>query len=531
MTVTALKPVKGPVVLCILDGFGYREEADMNAIKQARTPNYSRYWDEAPRAFVATSGLSVGLPDGQMGNSEVGHMNIGAGRVVMQDLPRIDADVASGALAENPALKDFAAALKASGGDCHLMGLLSPGGVHSHQDHMVALAKALQVHGIKVWVHAFLDGRDTPPKSAAEFVETFEKDLGEAGEIAVLTGRYFAMDRDKNWDRVEKAYRVMTAGKAAGQCFSDPHAAITACYGDDITDEFLTPQASENFPGMRDGDAILMANFRADRAREILTALLDPHFDGFAREPRINFAAALGMVEYSTALSEFVKALYPALDIHNTLGEWTAAKGKRQLRIAETEKYAHVTFFLNGGRETVFDKEERILIPSPKVATYDLQPEMSAPEVTDKLVDAITSGGFDLIVVNYANGDMVGHTGIMSAAIKAVETLDACLGRLETALKEAGGVMLVTADHGNVELMEDPETHGPHTAHTTFDVPLLLINAQALNTDIALKDGRLADLAPTTLQLMGLDIPQEMTGQSLLTPGTTATAAPRERMA
>ncbi|TNE59914.1 MAG: 2,3-bisphosphoglycerate-independent phosphoglycerate mutase [Alphaproteobacteria bacterium] len=531
MTDTALKPVKGPVVLCILDGFGYREEVEMNAIKQARTPNYDRYWEEAPRSFVATSGLSVGLPEGQMGNSEVGHMNIGAGRVVMQDLPRIDADVASGALAGNPALKAFAATLKISGGACHLMGLVSPGGVHAHQDHMVALAKALQAEGIKVWVHAILDGRDTPPRSAADYLAKFIHDLGGSAEIATLTGRYFAMDRDKNWDRVEKAYRVFADGKEAPLSFADPIAAINACYSEDITDEFLSPQSAQTYPGMNDGDGILMANFRADRAREILTALLDPLFDGFARPRPIKFAAALGMVEYSEALNELVKTLYPSQDIHNTLGEWTAAHGKRQLRIAETEKYAHVTFFLNGGRETVFENEERILIPSPKVATYDLQPEMSAPEVTDKLVAAIRSGSFDLIVVNYANGDMVGHTGIMPAAIQAVETLDACLGRLEAALKETGGVMLITADHGNVELMEDPETHGPHTAHTTFDVPLLLINQEVLGKSVSLESGRLADLAPTTLQLMGLAIPPEMTGHSLLSADVAATATPRKNTA
>lgn len=511
-----ITPPKGPTVLCILDGFGYREEVEHNAIKQARTPNYDRYWQDAPRAFVATSGLSVGLPDGQMGNSEVGHMNIGAGRVVMADLPRIDRDIESGTFAGNPSLRKFTEKLKASGGDCHLFGLLSPGGVHAHQTHMVEIARTLTKAGIKVWVHAILDGRDTPPESARDFVSSFSKDIGATAQIATLSGRYFAMDRDKNWDRIEKAHAVMVQGAEASATFDDACSAIQESYVAGITDEFLLPIANANFSGMRDGDAIFMANFRADRAREILTTFLDPHFDQFQRSNHPNLVAALGMVEYSSALSNFMASIYPPADIKNTLGEWIATQGKTQLRIAETEKYAHVTFFLNGGREEPFEGETRTLIPSPKVATYDLKPEMSAPEVTDALVAEILANRHDLIIVNYANGDMVGHTGIMSAAVSAVETLDTCLGRLEQALGKSGGTMLVTADHGNVELMVDEGESAPHTAHTTFDVPVLLIGADSLGEGLGLGDGKLSDLAPTILEIMQLPRPPEMTGTSLL---------------
>lgn len=513
----------GPVVLCILDGFGEAPAGDANAISLATTPNYDRLVAEnlarGPRAFLETSGLAVGLPDGQMGNSEVGHMNIGAGRVVMQDLPRIDTSIASGEIGEMEAIRTLIDTLKETGGACHLMGLLSPGGVHSHQDHMVALAKRVSAEGIKVYIHAFMDGRDTPPTSGRGFLDQVLAGLDGAADIATMTGRYYAMDRDKNWDRVEGAWRAITSGEGAKT--SDFPAALEVSYAADIGDEFVLPHVAEGFPGVNKGDGLLMANFRADRAREILTALVDPAFDGFDRGPGYEFAARVGLVEYSDALSPFMTAVFPSLDVVNTLGECVAAAGLRQLRIAETEKYAHVTFFLNGGREAVFDGEDRKLIPSPKVATYDLQPEMSAYEVTDGLVEAIEKNAYDLIIVNYANPDMVGHTGVITAAIKAVETIDTCLGRLDAALAGAGGVMLVAADHGNIECMRDPDTGAPHTAHTIGQVPFNLVGASALETPVALTSGRLADLAPTLLTLLGLDIPAEMTGEVLLVPAKT----------
>ncbi|MFC7048257.1 2,3-bisphosphoglycerate-independent phosphoglycerate mutase [Emcibacter nanhaiensis] len=521
MTSKALHATK-PVVLCILDGWGYRDDSENNAIALAPTPNYDRFLEECPRGFLETSGLAVGLPEGQMGNSEVGHMNLGGGRVVMQDLPRIDSCIAEGKLGEVDNLRKLIAALKDSGGTCHLMGLLSPGGVHSHQDHMVALAKECAKAGVPVAIHAFLDGRDVPPKSALGFIEKFEKDIAGLDNVAIATvsGRYYAMDRDKRWDRVKLAYDAMAEAK--GEKYDSARTVIGASYNDDKTDEFVLPAVVGDYAGMKDGDGLLMANFRADRAREILTCFVDPHFDGFTRDRLITFAAQTGMVEYSAALNEYMTALFPAEEILDTLGEIVSRSGKTQLRIAETEKYAHVTFFFNGGSEEVYAGEDRILIPSPDVATYDLQPEMSAPEVTDNLVEAITSKKYDLIVVNFANPDMVGHTGVMEAALKAVETIDTSLGRLRDALELAGGTMLVTADHGNIELMKDPVTDQPHTAHTTNLVPFLLVNAPAAAADLpqgealALENGKLADVAPTVLDLMGLDQPAAMTGHSLL---------------
>ncbi len=493
-----------PVVLCILDGWGVRENGDDNAIARATTPVWTSLTKTCPTSLIETSGLAVGLPAGQMGNSEVGHMNIGGGRVVMQDLPRIDHAIETGALAKTPALTDFVAALKASGGTCHLMGLISPGGVHSHQDHIAALARIVAGHGIPVAVHAWLDGRDTPPKSAADYVRKFEADIASVAGITIATvsGRYFAMDRDKRWDRVGKAYNAMVEAKGHNAATAD--ASITDAYARGQTDEFVEPAVIGGYAGMRDGDGILMGNFRADRAREILTALVEPNFTGFPRTHRIAFAARCGMVEYSDDLNRDLTALFPAERVINTLGEVTAKHGLRQLRIAETEKYAHVTFFLNGGDEHTFEGEDRILVPSPKVATYDLQPEMSAPDLTEKLVQAIESGIYDLIVVNYANPDMVGHTGILCAAVKAVETIDACLGQLRDALTSVGGAMLITADHGNLEQMGDPVTKQPHTAHTTNLVPLVLVDCRAEHETASLSNGRLADIAPTVLDLMGL---------------------------
>jgi 2,3-bisphosphoglycerate-independent phosphoglycerate mutase len=512
-----------PLVLCILDGWGVRRENEDNAIMVAKTPVWHRLTTRWPHAQLQASEHYVGLPDGQMGNSEVGHTNIGAGRLVMQDLPRIDAAIASGELAQMPALRAFADKLEESRGTAHLMGLLSPGGVHSHQDQIAALARILAEAGLPVAVHAFLDGRDTPPKSAAAYLQKFQRDVVglERVRIATLCGRYYAMDRDKRWDRVEKAYRLLVEG--IGERSEDPVLGIEAAYQRGETDEFVQPTGIGGYRGMRDGDGVLIANFRADRVREIAAALLDPDFAGFARKKRVPFGASLGLVEYSAELSPLLAALFPPGDLSDTFGEVVSEAGLRQLRIAETEKYAHVTFFFNGGRETVFPGEERILVPSPKVATYDRQPEMSAPEVTDKIVEAIAAHRFDVIVLNYANTDMVGHTGRLDAAVKAVETVDGCLGRLSQAIERAGGTLVITADHGNAEMMRDPQTGEPHTAHTLNPVPFIVVNPPAAIAD--LQDGRLCDVAPTLLDLLGLAKPAAMTGHSLIVAAVAQNAA------
>ena len=502
-----------PVMLVVLDGWGWREASEDNAVRLARTPNFDRLWAAGPRAFLHTSGQDVGLPGGQMGNSEVGHLNLGAGRVVMQDLPRIDTAVADGSLARLPALVGLIAALRASGGTCHLMGLLSPGGVHSHQRHAAALARVLAAAGVPVALHLFTDGRDTPPRAAPEYLRAFMAEIaGLPGvRIATLTGRYFAMDRDNRWDRVAQAYDALVDG--AGATAPDALAAIAAAHARDVTDEFVPATALAGYAGMRDGDGVLCFNFRADRVREILGALLDPSFAGFARRRVVRFAAAAGMTEYSTALNAFLQTLFASQSMADILGEVVARAGRTQLRMAETEKYPHVTYFLNGGEETPYPGEDRIMVPSPKVATYDLQPEMSAPELTEKAVEAINSQKYELIVLNFANPDMVGHTGSLPAAIKAVETVDAALGRIAAAVAAQGGALLATADHGNCEMMKDPATGGPHTAHTTTPVPVLLQGGPAGAT---LRDGRLADVAPTLLALLGLAQPAAMTGRSLL---------------
>ncbi len=508
-----------PVVLCILDGWGHRAESANNAIARAQTPVWDRLTATCPYALGEASEQFVGLPGGQMGNSEVGHMTIGAGRVVLQDLPKIDAAVADGSLARRPAFGRFVDTLKRSGGTAHVMGLMSPGGVHSHQDHIVAVARELAARAIPVAVHAFLDGRDTPPQSAGAFVESFEAALAGNSRIRIATvsGRYYAMDRDGRWERTADAYAALTGGNGrpgAGAASAGEAIDIAGLAGE--TDEFVKPAAIGGYRGMADGDGVFMANFRADRVRQILSALLDPDFGGFDRPQPAKFAAALGMSEVFGRHNAWMDTLFPPEAPANVLGEAVAAAGLKQLRIAETEKYAHVTFFLNGGREAPFAGEERILVPSPKVATYDLQPEMSAPELTDRLVGAVDNGAFDLIVVNYANTDMVGHTGDLTAAIRAVETVDACLGRLEAAVTAAGGALLVTSDHGNAEQMADPETRQSHTAHTRNPVPILLAAGGAGRT---LRNGTLADIAPTVLDLMGLARPAGMTGASLLGDG------------
>jgi 2,3-bisphosphoglycerate-independent phosphoglycerate mutase len=500
-------------MLCILDGFGYREPAADNAISVAKAPTWQKIWNDHPHALLEASGEDVGLPVGQMGNSEVGHMNLGAGRVVYQDLPLIDRAIASGSIESNEPLTAFITKLRASGGVCHLMGLASTGGVHSHQDHMVALAKLLTAAGLTVQVHAFLDGRDVPPQSAVEQIGQLEDSLIDCvgASLATVCGRYYAMDRDKRWERVQKAYNLLVSGEGARV----PAAvdAIESSYVDGIYDEFVLPIAMTSYQGMKDGDGILFANFRTDRAREILEALLLPSFKGFNRKKVVLFGAAMGMVEYSEALNQVMTPLFPPKKIDMGLGEYVAHLGLTQLRLAETEKYPHVTFFFNGGREDPYAGEDRIMVPSPRVATYDLQPEMSAKTVTDKAIAAMEGNAYDLIVVNYANPDMVGHTGSLPAAVRAVETIDACLARLVAALEKAGGVALITADHGNCEVMANAETGGSHTAHTLSKVPVVIVGRTSCHR---LRDGRLADVAPTLLSLMGVEKPSPMEGSSLI---------------
>ena len=516
-----------PVILCVLDGWGHREESDHNAIALARTPSLDHLFATSPHVLLNASSSDVGLPRGQMGNSEVGHMNLGAGRVVVQDLPRVDAAIADGSLFETTVFADLIGALRKSGGTCHVLGLLSPGGVHAHQAQIAAFAREVAVRGVAVAIHAFLDGRDTPPKSAQGYLSEFLAALPETGvTVASMCGRYYAMDRDQRWERVEPAYRAIALGE--GDHADDPAAAVTAAYDAGLTDEFIVPAAIGGYAGMAAGDGLVMMNFRADRAREILSALVDPSFEGFQRTRVIDFASSVGLVSYSAALDRQLTALLPPVALPASLGEVVAAQGLRQLRIAETEKYAHVTFFFNGGVEDPFAGEHRILVPSPKVATYDLQPEMSAFEVTDQLVDAIQRARFDFILVNYANTDMVGHTGSLDAAIRAVEAVDTCVGRIADTVVQSGGTLIVTADHGNAERMFDPQTAQAHTAHTTELVPCLIVNAPT--RDLALTEGRLADVAPTVLALLGIPQSDEMTGRSLIKAGAPALAA-NERQA
>ncbi len=499
-----------PTMLMILDGWGWREEREANAVLLANTPNFDRFYAAHPHAFLKTCGPDVGLPKGQMGNSEVGHLNIGAGRVVMQELPRIDEAVETGDLAARIEASGLVARLKETGGTAHVLGLISPGGVHAHQAHAAAVVRILAEAGVPVAVHAFTDGRDTPPQSGAQALTTLEAALPQGARIATVVGRYFAMDRDKRWDRVARAYEAIAAG--TGKAEPDAAAAIAAAYAAGTTDEFVEPAVIGGYQGMADGDGLICINFRGDRAREILSALLLPDFDGFARSRVPAIASAVGMVSYGGVLDKVMTTLFPPQELTDGLAETVSKAGLTQIHMAETEKYPHVTYFLNGGREVPFEGEDRIMVPSPKVATYDLQPEMSAPELTDKLIAAIESEKYALIVVNFANPDMVGHTGSLEAAIKAVETVDGSLGRVIAAISKLGGALIVTADHGNCETMVDPVTGGPHTSHTLNDVPVILMAPGVT----AIRNGRLADLAPTLLALLGLDQPAAMTGTSLI---------------
>lgn len=498
-----------PVVLCILDGWGYREQTADNAVALANTPNFDRIWNKCPHNFLITHGPDVGLPSGQMGNSEVGHTNIGAGRVVAMDLGQIDLAIEDGSFAANEALQRFITKLQETGGTAHLMGLVSDGGVHGHLTHILAAIHAIAQAGVPVVLHAVTDGRDVAPKSAFSYVEEIEEKLPEGARIGTVTGRYFAMDRDNRWDRVQEAFAAMVLGQ--GNHAKNARRAVDAAYNRSETDEFITATITGDYAGAKDGDGFFCLNFRADRAREILRAVIQPDFADFDVSDRPEWAMVLGMVEYSEAHNAWMDTMFPKREIQNTLAEWVAKQGKRQFHLAETEKYPHVTFFLNGGKEEPENGEVRYMAASPKVATYDLQPEMSAAEVTEQFVKAIKDG-YDLIVTNYANPDMVGHTGDLKAAIAACEAVDAGLGQVLEALDAAGGAMIVTADHGNCETMRDPETGGPHTAHTTNPVPVIMVGGPK---GCDLSSGRLADLAPTLLKLMGVDKPAEMTGVSL----------------
>ncbi|QPM91091.1 2,3-bisphosphoglycerate-independent phosphoglycerate mutase [Pseudooceanicola algae] len=504
-----------PVVLCILDGWGLREEREANAPALADTPTYDRIMATCPQATLVTHGPDVGLPRGQMGNSEVGHTNIGAGRVVAMDLGQIDLAIEDGSFAQNGPLNDMIAALKKSGGAAHVMGLVSDGGVHGSLVHIIAAVKIIAAAGVPVKMHAVTDGRDVAPKSALSYIETLEAALPENAEIVSVSGRYYAMDRDNRWERVSLAYGAMIKGE--GVAAESAKAAVEASYAEGKSDEFVLPAVIGEYAGLGDDDGFYCMNFRADRAREILAAIGQPGFDGFDTGSRPKLAAFLGMVQYSNEHSTYMTTCYPKQDLVNTLGEWVAKHHKTQFRLAETEKYPHVTFFLDGGVEKAKEGEDRYMPLSPKVATYDLQPEMSSGEVTDKFVEAIEHG-YDLIVTNFANPDMVGHTGDIDAAVAACEAVDRGLARVVDALEKSGGAMILTADHGNCETMIDPETGGPHTAHTTNLVPVALVGGPG---GVALRDGRLADLAPTLLQLMGLEQPTEMTGKTLIV-GETA---------
>jgi 2,3-bisphosphoglycerate-independent phosphoglycerate mutase len=507
-----------PVVLLILDGFGARDDAPDNAIARAHMPNWRALMRDAAHTTIDASEHHVGLPDGQMGNSEVGHLNIGAGRVVYQEFTRIDKAIADGEFATNPALLSAIDAAKAAGRTLHVLGLASPGGVHSHERHVAALVELAANRGAaSIAVHAFLDGRDTPPRSAAASLDFLDRTCaatGGAARIASICGRYFAMDRDKRWDRVAAAYALVVEGRAPFTA-TTAREGLEAAYARGESDEFVQATAIVDAAGdatrIEDGDAVVFMNFRADRARELTRALADPAFDGFSRARVPRLSAFVTLTSYGDEFARLPVA-FPPQSVANGFGEYIAGLGLAQLRIAETEKYAHVTYFFNGGNEAVYPGEDRILVPSPKVATYDLKPEMSAPEVTDRLVDAIRSGRYDAIVCNYANGDMVGHTGNFEATVRAVETLDACIGRVVAATRDAGGEVLITSDHGNAEMTHDASTGQPHTAHTLNVVPFVHVGRPARLRP----GGALKDVAPTLLAMMGLPQPPQMTGRSLV---------------
>lgn len=504
------------VTLIILDGFGINERTEGNAVKAAYKPNLDSFFKEYPNTIIRTSGMDVGLPKGQMGNSEVGHTNIGAGRIVYQELTRITKSIEDDDFFEKPELIGAIENCKKNGSKLHLYGLLSDGGVHSHNTHLYALLELAKKHGLKdVYVHCFFDGRDVPPDSAKDYVRELEDKLAEigVGKIASVMGRYYAMDRDNRWERVKQAYDAMVLGQ--GLTASSASEAVAESYARNEFDEFVKPtvimENGKPVALIEKNDSIIFFNFRPDRAREITRTFVDPEFSGFERAKGFFPVYYVCMTQYDKTMPNVTVAFKPE-SLTNTFGEYISKNGLRQLRIAETEKYAHVTFFFNGGTETMYEGEDRVLIPSPKVATYDLKPEMSAYEVTDEVLKRISSKQYDVIILNFANCDMVGHTGVFEAAKSAVEAIDVCLGRIVKAIREQDGIVLITADHGNAEQMIDYDTGGPFTAHTTNVVPLIGIGIG----DRKLKDGRLADLAPTMLELLGLEKPAEMTGESLL---------------
>ena len=502
---------KTPTTLIIMDGFGVWDERTGNAIAAARTPNLDKIFAENPGCRLSASGLDVGLPEGQMGNSEVGHTNIGAGRVVFQDLPRISRAIEDGSFFENEAYIEAMDDCKERDGALHLMGLLSDGGVHSHITHLFALLEMAKKRGLgRVYVHCFLDGRDVPPASGKGYVEKLVEKCKEVGvgQVATVMGRYYAMDRDKRWDRVQRAYDAMTRGEGVQN--PDPVDAVQRSYDAGVTDEFVEPVVCTKDGKVKEGDSIIFINFRPDRAREITRCFVDPAFTDVERKKGYFPVTYVCTTEYDATMPNVLVA-FPHRELTNIFGEYIARQGYTQLRIAETEKYAHVTFFFNGGAEQVFPGEDRCLIPSPKVATYDLQPEMSAPEVTEEAVKRIESGNYDVVILNFANCDMVGHTGVFEAAVKAVEAVDAGVGKVVEATSRMGGVSLITADHGNAEQMLDADGTTPYTAHTTNLVPFYIVGA-----DVKLRDGRLADIAPTMLDLMGLEKPAEMDGETLI---------------
>lgn len=502
---------KKPVMLVIMDGFGCSTSEKDNAVAQADLKVLPKLWQEYPHSYLGASGEDVGLPDGQIGNSEVGHLNIGAGRIVYQALTKITKDIKEGTFFKKPVLVEAMENVKKKGSALHLLGLVSPGGVHSSEQHLFGLLQMAKQYGLtKVYVHAFLDGRDVLPRSAGEYLQELEdkcQELG-VGEIATISGRYYAMDRDKRWERVAKAYDAVALGE--GNTAPDAQTCLKNSYAADVSDEFVVPTVIHKHP-VEDGDSLVFFNFRPDRARQLTTAFVSDDFTGFARPKKLDVYFAT-MTRYEDDLPAHV--VYDKETIPNTLGEVLAKAGKTQLRIAETEKYAHVTYFFNGGEETPNVGEDRILVPSPKVATYDLQPEMNAPIVTEKVIEQIKAAKYDMIMLNFANPDMVGHTGVLKAAVKAVETVDTCVGQIIEALKTVDGQLLIIADHGNAEQMADPETGCPYTAHTTNHVPCILVSEE--HKQDTLQDGILADVAPTLLQLAGMKIPAEMTGKSLL---------------
>jgi len=509
-----MSTAKKPLALIIMDGWGYSEKKEGNAVAAANTPNLNALCANYANTLISGSGMDVGLPDGQMGNSEVGHVNIGAGRVVYQELTRVTKEIRDGDFFKNEALCKAVDTAVSTGKAVHVMGLMSPGGVHSHEDHIIGMLELAAQRGAdKLYFHAFLDGRDVAPRSAQESIEKFDaafKKLGK-GRIASMVGRYYAMDRDNRWDRVQEAYDLLCEGKSEFAPYADATAALAAAYARGENDEFVKASVigAEAAP-LNDGDVLVFMNFRADRAREITRTFVGEGFDGFVRNKQPKLADFVMLTEYAADIK--TSCAYPPTALTNTLGEWLAKHDKTQLRISETEKYAHVTFFFNGGEEKCFPGEDRELIASPKVATYDLQPEMSSGELTEKLVAAIKSGKYDVIVCNYPNGDMVGHTGDFAAAVKACEAVDDSIGKVVAALQEVGGECLITADHGNAEQMTNEETGQAHTAHTSLPVPLIYMGRAAT----AVEGGKLSDLAPTMLTLMGMEVPAEMTGKPLM---------------